>query len=604
MPIVGQIQPSYLHPHVKTYINDNTEFQDGAAVHVDDNIKFFYVITSRKGRDNQFITHKDTYEWIREYGNPNINLYGQAGYNAWASLNTGKATVKTMRIMPEDATYSNALIGLQIKEEDDKLTVRHTCSFRDDIQDQGDLMGALENLRNEVPDADGFITLPLAAFYCAGRGAYGDEFRVRLTQTMQMDKENDYKNCKVEVIGTENGLATLGIFEGTIHPDGLDGKRSIFIEDYINDPSTGSNHVNMLLEPSTLKIVTEMYKKLNEDITEETIDVFGFMDKLQKMLPNIEIDADTVALDGIEGIPLSGGSDGAFGDTDPVKRQEAIDAMLIKAFKGEIDRAITSRRRVPSDVILDAGYSAEVKRELLNLAVKRNASALYLDCGKLTTIAEVCDWADDNINLDARLLSKNTQCYKIRDPFSYKPIVVTITYLFASEIVSHFKSKGRHVPFAAANVRLKNHIKGSLLPVIDYEDSDIKEYLYERRVNFFEAISEDVFQRGSQTTAQQIWSDLSEEHNIHELYDIKRIIEDYASNKIYNFAEVSDRTRFTQDAKELFSNRIGITLRSLDVRFEMNAWEEERSILHCYIEIVFKTIAKRVIIEIDVNKRV
>ena len=604
MPIVGQIQPSYLHPHVATYINDNTEFTDEAAGVVDDSIKLFYVVVSKKGRDNVFLTHTNEYDWLKEYGNPNMDLYGQAGYMAHASLSTGVCTVKTMRVMPEDATYSNALITLKVKEDNGKLIVKHACSFRDDIRDKGDLLAGLEALREELPDVDGFITLPLAAFYCVGRGVYGDEFRVRVCQSMQMDRENDYKNCKVEILGTETSLSSLGFYEGAIYSGALDGKRSIYIEDYVNDISTGSGHVNMYIDPGTVAQFTEMYKAINPDIDEKTIDVFGFLNKASKELPGIEIDPATVILDGVEGVPLSGGSDGNFAETDPVIRQANITAMLVKAMKGEVDKSIKSRRRVPADVMLDCCYDAEVKRAMLDLANIRNASALYLDAGKLTTTAQAIDWADDMINLSPYLLSKNIQCYKIRDPFTYRPITVTITYLFATAIPMHFKNKGKFVPFAAANVKLTGHIRGTLLPVIDSDDSELKEELYTKRVNFFEAISETVYQRACQTSAQLIWSDLSEEHNVHELYDIKRVIEDYAATRIYNFAEVEDRNRFTEDAKALFANRIGTRIRSLDVSFDMNSWEEERSILHCYISIIFKTIAKRVIIEIDVNKRV
>lgn len=604
MPIVGQIQPSYLHPHVATYINDNTEFTDEAAGVVDDSIKLFYVITSKKGRDNVFLTHTNEFDWLKEYGNPNMDLYGQAGYMAHASLSTGVCTVKTMRVMPEDATYSNALITLKVKEDGGKLIVKHGCSFRDDIKDKGDLLAGLEALRDEMPDIDGFITLPLAAFYCVGRGVYGDEFRVRVAQSMQMDRENDYKNCKVEILGTETSLTSLGFFEGAIYSGALDGKRSIYIEDYVNDVTTGSGHVNMYIDPGTVAQFTEMYKEINPDIDEKTIDVFGFLNKATKELPNIEIDPSTVILDGVEGIPLSGGSDGKFAETDPVIRQANITAMLVKAMKGEVDKSIKSRRRVPSDVMLDCCYDAEVKRAMLDLANTRNASALYLDAGKLTTTAQAIDWADDMLNLSPYLLSKNIQCYKIRDPFTYRPITVTITYLFATAIPMHFKNKGKFVPFAAANVKLTGHMRGTLLPVIDSDDSELKEELYTKRVNFFEAVSETVYQRACQTSAQLKWSDLSEEHNVHELYDIKRVIEDYAATRIYNFAEVEDRNRFTEDAKALFANRIGTRIRSLDVSFDMNSWEEERSILHCYISIIFKTIAKRVIIEIDVNKRV
>lgn len=604
MPIVGQIQPSYLHPHVATYINDNTEFTDEAAGVVDDSIKLFYVITSKKGRDNVFLTHTNEFDWLKEYGTPNIDLYGQAGYMAHASLSTGVCTVKTMRVMPEDATYSNALVTLKVKEDGGKLIVKHACSFRDDIRDKGDLLAGLEALRDEMPDSDGFITLPLAAFYCVGRGVYGDEFRVRIAQSMQMDRENDYKNCKVEILGTETSLKSLGFYEGAIYSGALDGKRSIYIEDYVNDVTTGSGHVNMYIEPATVAQFTEMYKTINPEIDEKTIDIFGFLNKATKELPNIEIDPDTVILDGVDGIPLSGGSDGNFAETDPTIRQANITAMLTKAMKGDVDKSIKSRRRVPADVMLDCCYDAEVKRAMLDLANIRNASALYLDAGKLTTTAQVIDWADDMINLSPYLLSKNIQCYKIRDPFTYRPITVTINYLFATAIPMHFKNKGKFVPFAAANVKLTGHMRGTLSPVIDSDDSELKETLYTKRVNFFEAISETVYQRACQTSAQLKWSDLSEEHNVHELYDIKRVIEDYAATRIYNFAEVEDRNRFTEDAKSLFANRIGTRIRSLDVSFDMNSWEEERSILHCYISIIFKTIAKRVIIEIDVNKRV
>ena len=410
MPIVGQIQPSYLHPHVATYINDNTEFTDEAAAVADDSIKLFYVITSQKGRDNVFLTHTDQYEWLKEYGNPNINLYGQAGYMAHASLSTGVCTVKTMRVMPEDATYANALIALKVKvDETDgkKLIVKHTCSFRDDVSDKGDILAGLETLRDEEPDESGFITLPLAAIYCVGRGTYGNEFRVRIAQSLQMDRENDYKNCKVEILGTENGISSLGFFEGAIYDGALDGKRSIYIEDYVNDITTGSGHINMYIEPTTLDKFTEMYAEINPEANIKTIDVFGFLTKEAKELTGIEVDAETVILDGVEGIPLSGGSNGSFDNADATVRQAKINEVLVKAMKGEIDKSIKSRRRVPADVMLDCCYDAEVKRAMLDLANTRNSATFYMDAGKLTTTAQAIDWADEMKNLSPYLLSKN-----------------------------------------------------------------------------------------------------------------------------------------------------------------------------------------------------
>jgi hypothetical protein len=85
---------------------------------------------------------------------------------------------------------------------------------------------------------------------------------------------------------------------------------------------------------------------------------------------------------------------------------------------------------------------------------------------------------------------------------------------------------------------------------------------------------------------------------------MKRELEGLVSSLGYNFAESEDRQRFTEDAERLFAPLIGTKVRSTEVKFEMNAWEEERSILHCYLGVVFRTMAKRAIVEIDINKRV
>ena len=85
---------------------------------------------------------------------------------------------------------------------------------------------------------------------------------------------------------------------------------------------------------------------------------------------------------------------------------------------------------------------------------------------------------------------------------------------------------------------------------------------------------------------------------------MKRELETFVSKKLYNFAEPEDRKRFTEDADELLRPYNVTKVRSFEVHFDMNAFEEERSILHCYLAVVFKTMAKRGIIEIDINKRV
>ena len=96
-----------------------------------------------------------------------------------------------------------------------------------------------------------------------------------------------------------------------------------------------------------------------------------------------------------------------------------------------------------------------------------------------------------------------------------------------------------------------------------------------------------------------------------------RIIDEFSSfvkpeyGKVDEFIE--NLTGITQDDVEQasilrsalmkFADWIGRKVYSFTISFDMNTWEAERSILHCYVAVQFRTLNKRTIIEIDVNKR-
>jgi hypothetical protein len=236
---------------------------------------------------------------------------------------------------------------------------------------------------------------------------------------------------------------------------------------------------------------------------------------------------------------------------------------------------------------------------------KRYDAFAYIDGGILNNVDGATAWGESVTGLADRVFSKEFQHFKIRDPFSGKAIPVTMTFLYARALPAHFNGPGRHIPFVGSQyASLTGAIKNTLKPVIDADDLDIKEQLYDLRLNYFQSLSEDTYVRGTQTTSQNIWSDLSEENNMHTLLEVKRKIETLVSSLAYNFSEATERARFTSDAQRLLAPDAGIKYREANVVFNMNAWEEERSILHCYLDMTFRTISKRAIIEIDINKRV
>jgi hypothetical protein len=132
---------------------------------------------------------------------------------------------------------------------------------------------------------------------------------------------------------------------------------------------------------------------------------------------------------------------------------------------------------------------------------------------------------------------------------------------------------------------------------------DLKDKLYTNRFNYFEAIDENLFQRSCQNTAQTANSDLLEESNMRVLIYLKSNLERDCIDDLYNFSSLEDRNRFTRLAMAKYSPMVGVSLESLNIYFDQNEWELERSILHCYVSVTFRGIHKRTIVEIDVNKR-
>ena len=42
--------------------------------------------------------------------------------------------------------------------------------------------------------------------------------------------------------------------------------------------------------------------------------------------------------------------------------------------------------------------------------------------------------------------------------------------------------------------------------------------------------------------------------------------------------------------------------KDLKIKFEANEWEQERMIMHCYVEVKFRDIVKRIILEINIQR--
>ena len=284
---------------------------------------------------------------------------------------------------------------------------------------------------------------------------------------------------------------------------------------------------------------------------------------------------------------------------------EEVEEAYNNAFNGTLDSRILSVRRIGVDAWFDANYPYSVKQTLVDLAVARNDAIVHLDTGITDTSyttskveALVKDYSFDN-----KLVVVNLQHFKTKEPGTQKKVDVSITYFLARQYASHVRTTGYYIPMVKGRCELSNHVKDSLQPTVDDYQADVKEALYINRFNYFETVGENRFQRGSQVTTQLAETDLVEENNVQTLYKVKRILEDDIADRLYDFTDESTRALFTTYETEKFSSWIGSRFQSIDINFTVNSWEFEHSIVHCYVAIVFRSLQKQAILEIDINKR-
>ncbi len=617
MPQELQIVPKWLQPHVMTVINDNTQFDDSVSTQ-DDNVKFLAVFRSSQGPDNMFIKKTKLNDFFRTYGTEDYKKYGQPLMMPIAELEAGQATVYCMRVMPEDAGYSNAILSLLYKkdEENGKFVIKFTSDYATEVTTPNVLELKALGLEEDLPDADGFVKVPLINIRMSGRGVYGDKFRFRIAHNFDYEKDYKIKMFSFEAITAASGLTKVANYVGSI----ITSPRynaSTLINDVIDEAEAGSSYFDIRVNEDNLERVYNEFVSFVEALPEDKRDTIPTVDEFDPFfglkVASTELNTNMEILTGVEGAisvdtpegnVLAGGTDGAFDEkADPIAREAAITKAYCDAFEGVTDREILSPARVPITVFLDAQYPYDAKVSLANLANLRESSLLYLDSGIITNTAEIENLFVDYAQFNTRNISKDFQYYLIRDRVTKKKIAVSTTFFYARKMAAHIKTYGNHVPFVKKYAMLTGHVKNSLKPAIELMDMELKEKLYENRFNYWETVEEDVFQKGCQNTSQNINSDLLEENNMHVLFEMKRILEKDANDNLYNFANAENRKQFKEYEEAKFANWIGRKVETFTIDFQMNEWEAERSILHCYVGVQFRTLNKRTIIEIDVNKR-
>ena len=437
MPRNKQIIPEYTYPHEETYINDNSAVDLSTTESDDMTLKYMAVFASGRGKDNKLIYIPSLADYRKMYGKTNHALYGQPHLMPEAYLANENVGVWCMRVMPEDATYANAVLSLWYKEDPDNKAFRIKFTSKPITEDRlntigGELVNALRyqdalievgamldgtDVNGVYMDEEGYTQVPLAIFMSAGRGVYGQNLRWRITTDQDYEKEFGSKFFIFEILDVTNGVTVPQHKSGMLLPN-PNMEKVTFINDILDDMDDRQVVTNIhVYEDNVFTLYDKYVAFCNQMIAADptlvveipsiyTFDpLFGKGIKVQQSRDPVDqpfikftekesADIDTTAdgyvaddytatdiitLDNVAGNRMESGSDGAFGSDDPTVRQNAIDKMYMDAFSGNIDRLILSSRRIPTDALYDANYSMPVKFALVKLALHRFSCICYLD---------------------------------------------------------------------------------------------------------------------------------------------------------------------------------------------------------------------------------
>ena len=381
--------PDYDHPFNVTIINDNSALEKKGTV-LPERVNFLSVFVGGKGRDNKVLKMTSQQEFIKEFGKPNMQKYGQPILNAYTSIADAYSHAYCMRVMPLDALYSNMIISAKYKVVDGSLEVKLVRETEMALQNGNHLEGLLLQKTNNEEDEAGYKTIPFMAVRCLGRGMYGDSLRLRLTGVVRKKTNIDYRTYRLEVLDVDEGNVVVETFDGCLYDYALNA-RSLLLSDVIDGDTSYSTRVGIHINDEMFKVLYDEYVKMCEDnglevpvANHRLFDPIFGVNNDQTKIPNLVINNEELALDRLDGVPLMGGSDGAFANGIELDG-ELLENLYIKAFHGDLDRTILSPRRTPVKYILDANYPLAVKREMVQLAIKRYDAFVYLDAGILTT---------------------------------------------------------------------------------------------------------------------------------------------------------------------------------------------------------------------------
>jgi len=292
----------WLHPHVASTITSNILFTNGDA----SDVSFFYAIVSEKGLDNKVQIMSSGAQFIKEYGEPNMRKFGQAGHNIINLLGAG-ANVYVLRVLPDDATYAHGFFNIQTKVnigEKPVKTIDDEIIYKDDVHLRTctacteltavskESLDNQINIRRTDTTIDGYNDNLLFCIYPIGRGEAYNNLGFRINLNNSFDDMYDFRVYTFEVIQYdeyENASTIEGPYYVSLYPDAMSYTGdSMFIKDVLE---TYSQVVRCIYNED---VFYKLATLINPNVHPQVIDIVSGQSRMVAGQPETYYDDDTL----------------------------------------------------------------------------------------------------------------------------------------------------------------------------------------------------------------------------------------------------------------------------------------------------------------------
>lgn len=573
---------------------------------------FLAAASADKGPEDMRVVSNENF--FKLYGEDK-NYYSKHGQPLLQVANLVKSGAKVLfkRVVADDATLANLTVVAKLTPEETQKTnadgeplytdlitgqettepghgnkpimiksckINYELVHNEDIKDVRTIITEMENTYEEEENEFALFTL-----VDNGRGLSNK--KIRISPDYNTSKHKEFMKYNFEIIENNKILETIPF---CFNPDVVEANVNRSLQNVLK---IYSNQLNCKLYENQIFDFVSRVAELSGNTQEYCMNNDLLFAKERKNVPmkNVTVDfsKDTGNLSYPYGLALKEGSNGNF-EERPFGTAK-YNEQLVKFFSGKFDEAIYDLDNYKIDLLVDANYPAEVKREIEKLATFREDFFYFRDLGiGLKTIDDILAANLDSVH--NKFCATYLLSYDVIDPFTRKQIPVTIGYTLSRLLVNHFLN-GRSRPLAGElyNMVLNDALEGTVnfIPKVT-PMFDQKETLVEARINYASYFDNKLVLE-TLMTSQEEETQLSYIHNVLAIQEIIKAVRTRCPKIRYSFLDGDDLNAYKEDV-ELVLRKYVSNFKSLKLIYLQDPTMVGNNVFYAAIEVTFRNFAQ------------